>query len=169
MWTYTYAEREILYNTYQEIDCYTYIHRVTCPVVVQNVPLHGKLEDTKRIIRNVNRMTNNKMTKRYQRNNQKRKSNDKQQWDILYTLQYRGSQNKNKTDYWFSKYNRILHNYSESITAAAAALCYRKWYHNRKWRQSRNFPALFSYHSSSTKYLIVVYHSIYVSDYSFGI
>ena len=34
-------------------------------VVVQNVPLHGKLEDTKRIIRS-------------------RKSNDKQQWDILY-------------------------------------------------------------------------------------
>jgi len=38
-------------------------------VVVQNVPLHGKLEDTKRIV--VNRMTNNTMTKRYQRNNQK--------------------------------------------------------------------------------------------------
>ena len=34
-------------------------------VVVQNVPLHEKLEDTKGIIRS-------------------RKSNDKQQWDILY-------------------------------------------------------------------------------------
>jgi hypothetical protein len=25
------------------------------------------------------------------------------------TLQHRGSQNKTKTDYWFSKYNRVLH------------------------------------------------------------
>ena len=34
------------------------------------------------------------------------------------TLQYRGSQNKTKTDYWFSKYNRVLHHYSVSIAAA---------------------------------------------------
>ena len=40
-------------------------------VVEQNVPLHEKLEDTKGTIRSVNRMTNNIMTKRYQRNNQK--------------------------------------------------------------------------------------------------
>jgi hypothetical protein len=35
----------------------------------------------------------------------------------------------------FSKYNRILHHYSVST---AAALCYRKWRHNRKWGQSRD-------------------------------
>ena len=75
--------------------------------------------------------------------------------------------------------------------AAAAALCYWKWRHNRKWRQSRDrkwrhnrkwrqsrdrkwghnrkwrhrkwrhFTGLFSYYSSSTKCPIVVYHSIY--------
>jgi hypothetical protein len=32
------------------------------------------------------------------------------------TLQDRGSQNK--IDYWFSKYNRVLHHYSLSIVAA---------------------------------------------------
>jgi hypothetical protein len=45
------------------------------------------------------------------------------------TLQYRGSQknNNNNTDYWFSKYNRILHHYSVSTAAAtAAALCYQR-------------------------------------------
>jgi hypothetical protein len=45
--------------------------------------------------------------------------------------------NKKTSDYWFSKYNRILHHYSVSIAAAAAAaLCYRKCRHNRTWRKS---------------------------------
>ena len=44
------------------------------------------------------------------------------------TLQYRGSKKKTKKqDYWFSKYNRILHHYSVSTAAAtAAALCYQE-------------------------------------------
>ena len=29
---------------------------------------------------------------------------------------------KTKTDYWFSKYNRVLHHYSVSIATAAAAV-----------------------------------------------
>jgi hypothetical protein len=35
---------------------------------------------------------------------------------------------KQKRDYWFSKYNRVLHHYSVNIAAdaATAALCYRK-------------------------------------------
>jgi hypothetical protein len=42
--------------------------------------------------------------------------------------------NKNPPDYWFSKYDRILHHYSVSTAdATAATLCYRKWLHNRKW------------------------------------
>ena len=63
---------------------------------------------------------------------------------ILHTIHYSIDvlrKNPNKTDYWFSKYNRILHHYSVSTAAAAAAaaaLCYRKWRHNRKWRQFRD-------------------------------
>jgi hypothetical protein len=96
-----------------------------------------------------------------------RKSNDKQQWDILY--------------YYYSK-KKARENDVTSCDVTTwlfwgpvghhnlGKVCYRKWRHrksrqsrDRKWRHRkwRYFPSLFSYYSSSTKYPIVVCHSIY--------
>jgi G:T-mismatch repair DNA endonuclease (very short patch repair protein) len=38
---------------------------------------------------------------------------------ILHIINYSIEVPKTKTDYWFSKYNRVLHHYSVSIAAAA--------------------------------------------------
>jgi G:T-mismatch repair DNA endonuclease (very short patch repair protein) len=38
---------------------------------------------------------------------------------ILHIIHYGIEVPKTKTDYWFSKYNRVLHHYSVSIAAAA--------------------------------------------------
>jgi G:T-mismatch repair DNA endonuclease (very short patch repair protein) len=38
---------------------------------------------------------------------------------ILHIIHYSIEVPKTKTDYWFSKYNRVLHHYSVSIAAAA--------------------------------------------------
>ena len=40
---------------------------------------------------------------------------------IHYSIEVPKTKTKTKTDYWFSKYNRVLHHYSVSIAAAA---CY---------------------------------------------
>jgi hypothetical protein len=46
---------------------------------------------------------------------------------ILHKIHYSIEVSKTKTDYWFSKYNRVLHHYSVSIAAVvvvvAAAAC----------------------------------------------
>jgi G:T-mismatch repair DNA endonuclease (very short patch repair protein) len=39
---------------------------------------------------------------------------------ILHKIHYSIKVPKTKTDYWFLKYNRVLHHYSVSIAAAAA-------------------------------------------------
>ena len=41
-------------------------------------------------------------------------------WILIYTVISQVYQPKTKTDYWFSKYNRVLLHYSVSINAAAA-------------------------------------------------
>jgi G:T-mismatch repair DNA endonuclease (very short patch repair protein) len=38
---------------------------------------------------------------------------------ILHKIHYSIEVPKTKTDYWFSKYNRVLHHYSVGIAAAA--------------------------------------------------
>ena len=41
---------------------------------------------------------------------------------ILHKIHYSIEVLKTKTDYWFSKYNRVLHHYSVSIAAAAVVV-----------------------------------------------
>jgi G:T-mismatch repair DNA endonuclease (very short patch repair protein) len=41
---------------------------------------------------------------------------------ILHKIHYSIEVPKTKTDYWFSKYNRVLHHYSASIAAAAVGV-----------------------------------------------
>ena len=43
---------------------------------------------------------------------------------ILHKIHYsiEVPKNKTKTDYWFSKYNRVLHHYSVSIAAAVVVV-----------------------------------------------
>jgi hypothetical protein len=38
---------------------------------------------------------------------------------ILHEIHYSIEVSKTKTDYWFSKYNRVLHHYSVGIAVAA--------------------------------------------------
>jgi G:T-mismatch repair DNA endonuclease (very short patch repair protein) len=41
---------------------------------------------------------------------------------ILHEIHYSIEVPKTKTDYWFSKYNRVLHHYSVSIAATAVVV-----------------------------------------------
>jgi hypothetical protein len=80
---------------------------------------------------------------------------------------------KTKTNFWFSKYNRVLHHYCMNMTvAAAAALCYRRWRHSRKWHQSLdvifcvtfsrtfNYFRKFSFSSQNLYLLSILQHVI---------
>jgi hypothetical protein len=42
---------------------------------------------------------------------------------LLHKIHYSIEVPKTKTDYWFSKYNRVLHHYSVSIEVVVAAAC----------------------------------------------
>ena len=42
--------------------------------------------------------------------------------DYITKIYYRIEVPKTKTDHWFSKYNRVLHHYSVSITAAVSVV-----------------------------------------------